>query len=395
MREQRKPIYAFGPFEVDTSKRLLMREGQPIPLMPKTFDTLIVLMENSDRVLDKDELIERLWPDTVVEENNLTQNISALRKALGESPNERRYIVTVPGRGYRFAASVRELSDEATNLVMQGRTRSTLVMADEHKQEELAEAEGRSTARNSFSRSGRWGFGLALVVCGFVVALAAGFYLWHSSKPRQPGTGAAVRSLAVLPFKSLGPESGDEYLGIGMADALITRLSNLRQVTVRPTSSVLKFGGQGQDPAEAGRELKVESVLEGSVRRSGDRIRVTVQLVSALDGSPLWADKFDEKFTDIFTVEDSISGRVTEALALRLTGEERGRLTKRYTEDTAAYQLYLKGHYYSTKRTEDGVKKSIEYFEQAIEKDPKFSLAYAGLADSYNLPSNPFPPSER
>src|SRR6266705_692414 len=141
MGEQAKAIYEFGPFQVDTSKRLLMRESQPIPLMPKAFDTLLVLIENSDRVLDKDELIERLWPDTVVEENNLTQNISALRKALGESPNERRYIVTVPGRGYRFAASVREVSDEATDLVMERRTKPTLVITDEHKQEELAEAE--------------------------------------------------------------------------------------------------------------------------------------------------------------------------------------------------------------------------------------------------------------
>ncbi|HST22220.1 MAG TPA: winged helix-turn-helix domain-containing protein [Blastocatellia bacterium] len=193
----------------------------------------------------------------------------------------------------------------------------------------------------------------------------------------------ATPSMAVLPFKLFASNSDDEYLGLGMADALITRLSNVRQIIVRPTSAVLKYAGINQDPVAIGRELCVESVLEGSIRKSGERIRATVQFVSVEDGRPLWADKFDEKFTDIFAVEDSIAEKVADALALRLSGEEKLLLKKRYTGAVEAHEFYLKGRYYANKFTLENFNKSIESFHRALDIDPNYALVYAGIAEAY------------
>jgi TolB-like protein/Flp pilus assembly protein TadD len=223
-----------------------------------------------------------------------------------------------------------------------------------------------------------------------VIGLATVIYyllIWNPSRATE--SGVEVNSLAVLPF--LGIEASDETLRLGMADALITKLSNLRQIIVRPTSAVLKYADPGHNPVTAGREMGVGAVLEGKIQKSGDRIRVTVQLVRVRDGSTLWADTFDERFTNIFALQDSISEKVASALTLTLTGEEQRQLTKHHTENTEAYQLYLKARYYWNKRTTDGLKKSIDYFQHAIELDPNYALAYAGQADAYALLANPQP----
>ncbi|SRR6266404_1499385 len=337
-----KPLqscYEFGPFRLNASERLLLRDGQPVPLPPKVFDTLLVLVQSSGHLVEKDELMTKLWPDTFVEEATLARNISDLRKALCEDTGQHKYIETVPKRGYRFVASVRITEGDA--ILVQRRSKSRTVI------EEIVETAPRG-------------------------------------------------SLAVLPFKPLGPDGDDEYLGLGIADALITRLSNVRQILVRPTSSIFKYAGSRQDPVIAGRELKVDSVVEGSVQVSGDRIRVTVQLVSIADEASLWAEQLDVKFTDIFAVEDSISQRVVEALTLKLTGEEQKLLSKHHTENTEAYQVYLRGRYFLNKRTTRCIKKAAEYFQQAIQIDPSYALAYAGLADSLTLlvTWEPLPPLE-
>jgi TolB-like protein len=334
--------YEFAPFLLDAGERLLLRDGKPVSLAPKVFDTLVVLVENSGRLVGKDELMTSLWPDTFVEEVTLARNVSDLRKVLEESSGERKYIETVSKRGYRFVAKVTVRGDESPALIVQRHTISRVVV------EEPAETE------------------------------------------------AAARSIAVLPFKPLGRDDGDEYLGLGMADALITRLSNIRQVNVRPTSAVSKYAGERKDPIAAGRDLNVESVVDGSIQRSADQIRVTVQLVSVKDGSALWAGKFDEKFIDIFSIEDSISEQVVGALTLKLTGDERRLLARRYTQNTRAYQEYLKGRYYLNKRTTPWLRKSVDHFQHAIDLDPDYATAYAGLADSYTLLVNwdTMPPGE-
>jgi serine/threonine-protein kinase len=196
---------------------------------------------------------------------------------------------------------------------------------------------------------------------------------------------AAPKTIAVLPFKPINRQERDEYLELGMADALINRLGNLAEVVVRPTSAVRRYLDVEADTLEAGRELKAESVIEGNIQRLGDKIRVTCRLLRVEDGRSLWADKFDEPFTDIFSVQDSISERVAASLALRLSSEERARLTKRYTDNAEAYHLYLKGRFYWNKRAQEAMRQSLDYFQQAIEIDPNYALAYAGLADSYTF----------
>jgi serine/threonine-protein kinase len=192
-----------------------------------------------------------------------------------------------------------------------------------------------------------------------------------------------IESVAVLPFKSLGQEDRDEYLELGLADALIARLSSLRQILVRPTSAVRKYTDPQQDPVTAGRELKVQAVLEGSVQKLGDRVRVTVRLIRVQDSSALWSEKFDESIKDVLTLEDAISERVATALTPTLTGDEKKLLAKHYTENADAYREYLKGRYFWNRRTSEGLDRAALYFRKAIDIQPDYALAYAGLADCY------------
>ena len=219
------------------------------------------------------------------------------------------------------------------------------------------------------------------LACVAVVGLAVvlGVYFWTN----RPASGTELKSIAVLPFRPLVAGSRDESLEVGMADTLIMSLSNLRPLIIRPTSAVRRYGGLDQDPVAAGRELKVDAVLDGSIQRMGERIRVNVRLIQVRDSSSLWAKQFDEKATDIFAVQDSISRHVVDAMAVRFSSEEHRRLTKHHTHNTEAYQLYVKGRYLWNKRTGEALWKSIEYFNQAIEIDPNYALAYAGLADAY------------
>jgi len=204
-------------------------------------------------------------------------------------------------------------------------------------------------------------------------------YRWFSSagtgRTEEKVVATPVRTLAVLPFTMIGSQS-EEYIGLGIADALITRLSGVQRIIVRPTSAVLKYSSQEQDPRVAGREQRVDTVLEGKIQRSGERVRVSVQLLSTNTGASLWADSFDENFTDVFAVQDAICQKVAQALVLQLSMEDRARLAKDYTENKEAYELYLKGRYFANKLTPDDLNRAVDYFQRAIEKDPAYALAY-------------------
>ncbi|HKV41558.1 MAG TPA: winged helix-turn-helix domain-containing protein, partial [Blastocatellia bacterium] len=313
-------VYCFGPFELELRERTLKREGKIVPLTPKAFETLSLLVQHSGRVLEKDQMMSTIWPDSFVEEATLAQNIFTLRRVLGETPDQAHYIETVPRRGYRFSAKVEKIQP-------------------------------------------------------------AGAHLTHG--PREPG-GPAATSIAVLPFKTLSGDAGSEYFGLGMADALITKLSNIGGIAVRPTSAVLKYNTQDHDLGAAGRELRVQMALDGIVQIQDDRIRVTVQLVNLQAEAPLWADTFDEKFSDVFAVQDAISQRVVDALTLELTNDERRLLTKLHTTNSEAYRNYIKGRYLWSKWTEEGFKKSMAFFQRAIRMEPDYALPYAGLADIYS-----------
>jgi TolB-like protein/Flp pilus assembly protein TadD len=224
----------------------------------------------------------------------------------------------------------------------------------------------------------------ALLGIIILLLVTAGFWYWRS---KGPGAAALhpTKTLAVLPFKTLSNDMEDQYLSFGLTDALITRLSNLRQITVRPTTAVLKYAKAEHDPRTTARELEVEVLLDGRIQRVDDRIRVTVQLLRARDGAPQWAETFDERSRDLLKIQDDISAQVAAALLPQLTGEERQQLVKHPTENAEAYRLYLQARLQWEQRSQEGFKRGLDFIRQALEKDPNYALAHAGLAGSYAL----------
>lgn len=404
MRNAVKHFYEFGPFRLDQEKHRLLRDSEPVPLPPKAIEALLVLVKNPGKMLEREQLMQAVWADTFVEDANLTVAISHLRKALGQNGDTAEYIETIPRVGYRFVAKVREISAEPTPLILEKHTVSKTVI-----EEELLDDERQSTVQKVISSASPFS-GItpqkpgasyktaALLVVGVLigVALVAGLYLRNSDRQFAASNTAptSIRSIAVLPPKALAGEGDDPSLSLGLADALIMRLGELRTVVVRPTSSMTQYIHTKQDSLTIGRTLGVDAVLEGSYQREGDRIRITMQLVSTRDGAQLWSGKFDDRFTNIFDLEDSISKDVAHSLGSSLSGAEERLLAKRPTENVEAYQLYLKGRYFWNKREVDSVKKAAEFFEQAVALDPDFALAYVGLADSYGMLKIPAPEAE-
>jgi len=373
MEELQSRIYEFGDFRLDAAKRLLTKSNdESLPLTPKVFDTLLYLVRHSGKVIEKDELMREIWTDTVVEENNLSQNISILRRVLGEKPGEGRFIATVPGHGFRFVPQVREIEEEKNGREKEGKN----IVAAKISGDNFPIPKPKTEARKPILFRFTLFTGLIILAVG-----SLGFYLWRENT--GPASDAQVKTIAILPFKPLVADNRDEALEMGMADTLIARLGNNREIVVRPLSSVLKFGNLEQDALTAGRALDVEAVLDGSIQRWGDGIRVNARLIRVSDGTLLWTGTFDEKFTGIFAVQDAISDRVAAALSLRLSGEEKMRLSKRSTENVEAYQLYLRGRFHVFKLTPPEIQAGISYFQQAITIDPNYALAFAGLSDAY------------
>ncbi len=390
--------FQFGEFRLYPTENLLLREDTAIPLAPKAFDILLYLVQNSGRLVKRESLMEAIWPDSFVEETNLTVNISLLRKTLDTTPEGQPYIETVPRKGYRFNATVTECEEDNESKFRKSNESVTPQAASQSQDlgaaAAVAEAQAGTPSATThlaappmvpasmpWKTSATRVFFLTVLLVVIVVGL---LYFWSHSKAHSATVSASERSIAILPFRPLNTAPEDEYLGLGMTDALITRLSNLHKIIVRPVGAVRKYA-TADDPVVAGRQLAVQSVLEGSVQRSGNGTRVTVRLWRVPDGELLWGDTFEEKSSDMFSVEDSISQKVANALTINLTGDEQKQFLRPFTENSEAYQLYMKGRFFSSKRTVEGVKKSIEYYQQAIEADPKYALAYTGLADSYTL----------
>lgn len=392
-------FYEFGPYRLDPQKHRLWRDGQPVPLPPKAMEALLVLVRNPGRMLEREELMQAVWADTFVEDANLTVAISHLRKALGQNGEATEYIETIPRVGYRFVAEVSEVREEPAPLIIEKHTLSQTVIEEEFLHDKtdgetetsadappvaepkpLVQATGRR--RPAFGFAGRIALAGLLLLAGMLVATK---YLRRPDDARVPVPPAGVRTIAVLPLRHLGGEASDEYLGPGLADALTTRLSNIHSLVVRPTSAVLRFDDARRDPLEAGRRLGVEAVLAGRISRDGERLRVSAQLLRVSDGALLWAGMFDEQFTNVFDLEDAVSRQIAEGLALRLSSEEQRLLAKRGTDNAEAFREYLKGHHHLEKRTYDDFQEAIRYFKRAIDLDPAYALAYAGLAECHLL----------
>ena len=352
--------YEFGAFRLNVTERLLYRDVEAVPLTPKVFDLLLLLVDNAGHVLEKSSLMEQLWPDSFVEESSLTQNISLLRRALGDGDGN--YIETIPKRGYRFVADVKEIDEPVVSIHD----------TSEHK---VASSNYKVATSNRPVTT----YVTTFTVCLILVTVIG--FVYRSR--RRAAEDFAPKSVAVLPFKTIGTDKED-LLGLGMADALIIKLSRLEQLTVLPTSSVFKFTDRNKSAVEIGRELGVESVLDGTVQRDGDWVRVTAQLIRLSDGKTVWSGKFDERYRSIFTLQDSISDQLSSSLRPRMSGtppESAGHPT----ENTEAYEAYLTGLYFWNRRTRENLPKAITYLEQAVEKDPNFAEARAILADCYYL----------
>lgn len=372
--------YEFGRFRLKTAERILLREGELVPLTPKVFDILITLVENRGQVVAKDDLMKRVWPTTYVEEGNLTQNISLLRKALGESPGGIQFIETVPRRGYRFVADINESWD---GLRANGSAEAPA--AASAKEEEEAETVSHQDNSGStpvvsipaatnrsvwFKRTPAF----ALIAGAVVVAIVGLVYFTTAGKS---GNDDAIHSIAVLPFVDESSDPDAQYINDKIAESLINSLSKLPQLRVVPRSVVAGYKGKEIDPRKVGQELNVRAVVTGRMRKHGDIISIQADLIDLQHVAQLWGQHYDHKVSDVLLVQDDISRDIFENLRLKLNVDEKKQLE--------AYGLYLKGRNAWNKRTGDALLQAIDYFNQAIKIDPNNSASYAGLADCYNM----------
>lgn len=374
MSSPEKHLYEFGPFCLDASEHLLLRDGEPVPLEPKVFDTLFLLVRNGGRLLEKGELLNRVWPDAVVEEGSLTRNISALRRALGEGEGGLRYIETVPRRGYRFVASVRSLGDERPDP------------ADMEPAAQLNADVEHVGAHIKRHKSGAVLAALALIIAASAVAY---FYLAPGGKP-------AIGSVAVLPFANASGDPEMEYLSDGIAENLINNLSQLPQLKVIARSSAFRYKGREVDPDEVARAVGVGAIVTGRIVQRGDELQISVELVNTRDKTQMWGEQYHRRASDLQAVQAEISRAVAEKLRLRLTGVQERQLDRRATGNAQAYQLYLTGMFHMRKGNPDGYRKALDFFEQAATLDPDFALAFASMPAVYSnlAATGALPPAE-
>lgn len=394
--------YDFENFRLDVVNEQLLKDNQPIPLTHKAFKTLLILVQNFGQLVKKEDIITEIWRDSFVEDANLTQHIYVLRKTLGNNKDGKPFIETIPKRGYSFVGeikkivappvSVREafytphLRSEDAVLNEQfiyisdvdGRIHYSgdLHNSDEANKPIVIPNHSAKETKRSNLLSPLW---IILVLIG---VLGVSLFLYQRL---QPVKSSEIKSIAVLPFRPIGTENNTDKIGFGLADAVITSLSKLQNLPVRQTSAVFQYTEKTFDPVVAGKELGVDSVLDGTVQREGEWVRVSVRLIKIDDGTTLWAETFDEKFTYIFALQDSISTKVAKSLIFNLSNAQEQQLIIRNTSNPAAYEAYQLGIYFWNRRSKDGLEKAVEYFQKAIEQDSSYALAYAMLADSHNM----------
>src|SRR5688572_19327269 len=336
--------YEFGPYRLDVGQGVLTRTGEAVSLTPKATDILTLLVANAGQLVAKDELLKQVWPDTFVEESNLTQNIFLLRRVLGDERPAPRYIETVVRRGYRFVANVRVIRDGDLGAANDTRDLHSPLM----------------------------------------------------SRGVNVDEGSVSPSVAVLPFLNATGNCDLEYLADGLTDNIVNNLSRVSKLRVMSRSAVFRYKVKKQlDPRVVGRELGVGVVLVGKLTSHPQGVCISVELVEVTTGWQLWGESYDCELQDILEIQDLITRQLLHALKLKLTGDEEQRITARYTENAAAYQSYLEARYHWSKYTRGGIEKAILHFRHAIELDPNYALAYDGIVDCYlRLTTNYLPPEE-
>ncbi len=370
-------LYEFGEFTLRPHERLLFRNGQPVSLTPKAFDTLLVLVENSGHVMTKEELLHRIWPHSTVEESTLAQNVSTLRKALGKE-----FIQTIPKRGYRFTADVIEVRPLMTTTTT---TRAEPSRHNGHRppvspasgEEDVAELELPRAEKTEKPKLLPYQLALALLL--LVVPSALAYFIFFRQPPKAPRS-PYQRSLAVLPFRNLKQEAKTDFLGFSLADAIITKLGYVSSLTVRPSSYVDKYRAQEIDAKRVAVELNINTLLTGTYVREGGDLRITAQLVDVLTNEILWKDALELRYENLMTVQDQVAQQVIRGLQLNLTSAETERLKRDAPQHPLAYEYYLRGvDMYAANR----LPQAIEMLEKSLANDATYALAWSHLGSAY------------
>jgi TolB-like protein/DNA-binding winged helix-turn-helix (wHTH) protein/tetratricopeptide (TPR) repeat protein len=361
-------LLRFGAFEADVQTGELRKQGKRVRLQDQPFQLLVMLLEAPGQVVTRDELRSKLWPQTTVDfDHGLNKAISKIREALGDSPEHPRFVETVARRGYRFLADVAVVGGGRTKTVPDNPAYEGSPAFSPALTTTPQKAKPRNLVRLLF------GVGLALAVAS---AISWAFYHEIYSSP-------AIRSLAVLPLENVSGDGSQDYFADGMTDALITRLAQISTLRVISRTSVMTYKNVHRPLAEIARDLNVDAVVEGSVSRAGERIRVTAQLIDARNDKQLWGGSYDEDIRDTLVLQSRVTRAIAGQIRATLNPQERLTLAKSRTVDPDAYEAYLKGRYFWNKRTGEGLRTAIDYFRRAITIDPSYAEAYAGLADSY------------
>ena len=393
MIRQSRHIYEFGPFRLIPEERQLLRDNRVVPLTPKSFDLLLVLVENSGHLIEKEELMKRVWPDSFVEEANLSVKMSALRRALGEGPNEHQYVETVPRHGYRFVADVTERRDEGTESSTResGEVDShSRAVADHEQQIPSPPLAARARPRTVLRRGPLALLGL-LLLTGLLLGLNAG-----GLRERLLGEANPVRigSLAVLPLENLSGDTSQDYFADGLTDALITDMAKTGALRVMSRPSVMRYKGARRPLPEIGRELNVDGVLTGSVVRSGERVRVAVQLFDVATDRNLWANSYERDLRDVPSLQREVTRDIVGEIRGKLSPQEQGQFGSARAVNPEAYDHYLRGKYYLHRQNRDGNEAAITNLERAVAADPTFAAAHAELAQAYVWKLFLFAPNE-
>ena len=351
-------LYQFGPFRLDPVKRRLSRDGEVVKLTPKAFETLVVLVERRGETVEKEELLNKVWAGTVVEENNLNQSITALRKSLGDSRQDSQYIATIPGIGYRFVAEVTEVRDGEPAPV------------------------GTAQVTGQPKRGMRRALLFALMIL-ILPGLVWGYVL--ITRVRSPRPAPSVSSIMVLPLENISGDQSQEYFADGVTDALIAELAKLRDLRVISRTSSMYFKGQRVPVPEIAKTIDVDAIVEGSVQRSGDRVVVRAQLINVKTDKHLWVETYDRPVRDVLDLQSEIAQQIASQVKLRMTPDQQARMTVQRPVNPKAFDDYLQGRYlYWNKRTEENLNKAIVHFQNAITEDPGYALAHVGPADCYS-----------
>lgn len=368
MSNKIKHLYAFEDFRLDTETSSLWQDGELVSVSPKALDVLVLLVERSGEIVSREELLEKVWHETFVEEANINYTISLLRKSLGEN----NFIQTVPKRGYRFVAEVTKIEEKSSEEVSE--KKEILVRKDN---------EPETFPTQSASKKGRWV--LAVVTVFSIIFLTSfAFYSWNKNDAQSISvTNRNIKTLAVLPFKNLTDDEDDNSIALGLTDSLISRLGSLKRFTMRPLSAVEKFAKSQKDALEFGKELKCDAVLVGTFQTVENRLRVNARLLDVRDGSQILTLSFNETESDIFALQNNLATQIAASLLEKLTDSDEKLLGKEYTENAEAYRAYLRGRMLFERPKGDSFERILDEYQKAISLDPTFALAYSALADLF------------